>query len=115
MSPGDFTSVASAVSQYNIWDEYVTQTSSLTSCFLRNSGGAGHEYPLYRNLYEQNVSDVERILYGGDSDLAEIFPGNPLPALKALKHYYHAPAMGQVLPAVRSGGVPLRGSGQKRQ
>ncbi|AVD70613.1 hypothetical protein [Desulfobulbus oralis] len=98
VSPGDFTSVASAVSQYNIWDEYVTQTSSLTSCFLRNSGGAGREYPLYRNLYEQNVSDVERILYGGDSDLAEIFPGNPLPALKALKHYYHAPAMGKCFP-----------------
>ena len=97
-APGDFTSVSSAVSQYNIWDETIAQTSGLTGCFLRDQGGAGPEYALFRNLYEQNVSDVERILYGSDADLMEIFPGNDLNALKGLKNYYHAPAMGKCFP-----------------
>lgn len=102
-SPGDYTGVCSAVSQYNIWDEYLTQISGLTSCFLRNDlvavpGTAGREYRLLQQLYRQNVSDVERILYGNDQDLQEIFPGNALADLKGLKHYYHAPAMGKCFP-----------------
>ena len=97
-APGDFIGVSSTPSQYNIWDEYITQTSGLTSCFLRNQGGAGNEYRLYRKLYEQNLADIERIIFGGDSDLQEIFPGNSLSALKNLRHYYHAPAMGKCFP-----------------
>ena len=111
---GDFVGVSSIPSQYNIWDEFITQSSGLTSCFLRDGGGSGPEYRLYRNLYEQNVADVERILYGTDADLMEIFPGTPLAGLKGLKHYYHAPAMGKCFPQFPrveyiSGAVARRG------
>ena len=118
-SPEDFTGVCSAVSQYNIWDEYLTQISGLTSCFLRNdlaaaTGTAGRDYRHLQQLYRQNVSDVERILYGDDRDLQEIFPGNSLADLKGLKHYYHAPAMGKCFPQYQrieymSGAVARKG------
>ena len=100
---GDFESVATAVSQYNIWDEYLTQVSGLTSCFLRDdlsgaTDAAGRNYHRLQQLYAQNRADVERILFGSDRDLRAIFPGNSLADLKALKHYYHAPAMGKCFP-----------------
>jgi hypothetical protein len=109
-SPGDFQGVSSAVSQYNIWDEYLTQISGLTSCFLRDDlGSAAHTatsrdspkaayYDKIRRMYEQNAADVERILFGTDRDLAAVFPGVPLSELKSLRHYYHAPAMGKCFP-----------------
>jgi hypothetical protein len=109
-SPGDFQGVSSATSQYNIWDEYLTQISGLTSCFLRDDlGSAGFTstgrdspkaeyYDKIRGIYEQNTADVQRILFGTDRDLAEIFPGTPLGQLKQLRHYYHAPAMGKCFP-----------------
>jgi len=100
---GDFQGVAAKVSQYNIWDEYLTQISGLTSCFLRNdlprTGSA--EAPMYKKLqsmYAQNLADVRRILFGGDQDLLTVFPNNALSDLKKLKHYYHAPAMGKCFP-----------------
>ena len=100
---GDFESVATSVSQYNIWDEYLTQVSGLTSCFLRDdlagaTDAAGRNYHRLQQLYAQNRADVERILFGSDRDLRAIFPGNSLADLKALKHYYHAPAMGKCFP-----------------
>ncbi|NLZ17523.1 MAG: hypothetical protein GX087_07295 [Desulfobulbaceae bacterium] len=116
---GDFTGVSSAVSQYNIWDEYLTQISGLTSCFLRDdlsgadSAGA-RTRQRYQQLYAQNVVDTERILYGDDHDLQAIFPHNTLAELKGLKHYYHAPAMGKCFPQYErveymSGAVARRG------
>jgi len=109
-SPGDFQGVASKVSQYNIWDEYLTQISGLTACFLRDDLGsarftstgrdsprAGY-YDKLRRIYQQNTADVQRILFGTDRDLVEIFPGVPLGKLKAVRHYYHAPAMGKCFP-----------------
>jgi hypothetical protein len=107
---GDFQGVASKVSQYNIWDEYLTQISGLTSCFLRNDLGSaaftatGKDSPnakyfdKIRSIYEQNSADVQRILFGTDRDLATVFPGVPLGDLKAVRHYYHAPAMGKCFP-----------------
>ncbi len=95
--PGDFEGVASKVSQYNIWDEYLTQVSGLTSCFLRTDLD-GTYYDKIRAMYEQSVGDVQRILFGDDTDLREIFPGESLSDLKALRHYYHAPAMGKCFP-----------------
>ncbi len=107
---GDFQGVASKVSQYNIWDEYLTQISGLTSCFLRNDLGSaaftatGKDSPnakyfdKIRSIYEQNSADVQRILFGTDRDLATVFPGVPLGELKAVRHYYHAPAMGKCFP-----------------
>lgn len=108
--PGDFQGVASKVSQYNIWDEFLTQISGLTACYLRPRpardlvAGEGDDaadayYRRIRSMYEQNVADVERILYGDDADLAEIFPGTPLGDLTTLRHYYHAPAMKKCFPA----------------
>jgi hypothetical protein len=109
-SPGDFQGVASAVSQYNIWDEYLTQTSGLTSCYLRaDLGGAGSRpegkdrtgtpsYDKLRRMYEQSLADVYRILFGADAELAQVFPGASLAELRALRHYYHAPAMGKCFP-----------------
>jgi hypothetical protein len=99
---GDFQGVSSKVSQYNIWDEYLTQISGITSCFLRSdlatSGSHDGLYPKLQRMYAQNVGDVERILFGSDGDLKNIFPGNSMADLKALKHYYHAPAMGKCFP-----------------
>jgi hypothetical protein len=109
-SQGDFQGVASKVSQYNIWDEYLTQISGLTSCFLRDDLGSARftstgrdspraeYYDKLRRIYEQNTADVQRILFGTDRELAQIFPGVPLGDLKALRHYYHAPAMGKCFP-----------------
>ena len=105
---GDFQGVATKVSQYNIWDEYLTQISGLTSCFLRqdlgsaaSASGAQREqgyYPKLQQMYQQNRAAVQRILFGDDQDLQELFPGTALASLKRLRHYYHAPAMGQCFP-----------------
>ena len=119
-APGDFQGVSSQVSQYNIWDEYLTQISGLTSCFLRDDlgrdgGASGQYYGKLQSLYAQNLADVQRILFGGDQDLTAIFPNNSLSDLKNLKHYYHAPAMGKCFPnhdrmEYLSGAVASKGS-----
>jgi hypothetical protein len=93
--PGDFQGVSAKVSQYNIWDEYLTQISGLSSCFLR-SDLVGEKYPYYekiKGMYEQNQPQVEKILYGSDQELRKIFPSPSLTDLKNTRHYYHAPAM----------------------
>jgi hypothetical protein len=96
--PGDFEGVASAVAQYNIWDEFLTQVSALTSCFLRPDLAHHPDYAKLRAMYAQNVADVERILYGSDDDLAAVFPAVAGAPRTALRHYYHPPAMGKCLP-----------------
>lgn len=104
---GDYQGVASKVSQYNIWDEYLTQVSGLTSCFLRDDlgepsmPGAGHNVEYYRRLqamYAQNLDAVQGILFGNDQELRRIFPNTSVAELKNLRHYYHAPAMGKCFP-----------------
>ncbi len=95
---GDFAGVASKVSQYNIWDEYLTQISGLTACFLRDDLATLPYYAKLRAMYTQNASDVQRILFGTDEDLQALFPGTPLPELDRTAHYYHAPAMGKCFP-----------------
>ncbi len=105
---GDFEGVATKVSQYNIWDEYLTQVSGLTSCFLRDdlvnrqfTSGRRHNVDYYKKLqdmYGQNLVSVQRILFGTDQDLRAIFPNNTMSDLKRMKHYYHAPAMGKCFP-----------------
>jgi hypothetical protein len=94
-SDGDFEGVASTVSQYNIWDEYLTQTSGLTSCFLRPDLAADDRLRRLQAMYEQSVGDVERILYGDARDLQAVFPGVAPAQLAQLRHYYHPPAMGR--------------------
>lgn len=103
-APFDYQGVVTAVSQYNIWDEYLTQISGLTTCFLRddlaNTNTAhGQNYRKLQAMYAQNLADIQRILYGSDQELTAIFPQNTLADLKRLKHYYHAPAMGKCFPA----------------
>lgn len=97
-SPGDFEGVASTISQYNIWDELLTQTTGLTSCFLRPDLAAHANYARLQAMYEQSVADVERILYGRAADLQSIFSDNSLDELLELRHYYHPPAMGKCFP-----------------
>ena len=92
--PGDYQGVSSKVSQYNIWDEYLTQISGLTSCYLR-ADLAGRKIAA---MYEQNVGDVQRILFGNDHDLKDIFRKASLGDIKEMRHYYHAPAMGKCFP-----------------
>lgn len=92
---GDFEGVASTVSQYNIWDEYLTQTTGLTSCFLRPDLDGDDHYRRLQAMYEQSVGDVERILYGSERDLQAVFPGASPAQLTRLRHYYHPPAMGR--------------------
>ena len=96
--PGDFQGAASKVTQYNIWDEYLTQISGLTSCFLRDDLARDDYYGKIQAMYAQNLGDVERILFGGDQELQEIFPGSSLSDLLSMRHYYHAPAMGKCFP-----------------
>lgn len=100
---GDFQGVSANVSQYNIWDEYLTQISGLTSCFLRNDlvrtdSSEALLYKKLQSMYVQNLADVQRILFGGDQDLMTVFLNNSLSDLKKMKHYYHAPAMGKCFP-----------------
>jgi hypothetical protein len=102
-TPGDFQGVSSKVSQYNIWDEYLTQISGLTSCFLRDdlagkTSSNGQDYRRLQTMYVQSLPEVQRILFGSDQDLQAVFPNNALADLKRLKHYYHAPAMGKCFP-----------------
>lgn len=116
--PGDYQGVASKVSQYNIWDGYLTQISGLTSCFLRsdlNQGESADYYARIRAMYEQSLEDVERILYGNDRHLKNIFRQASLSEIKELRHYYHAPAMGKCFPRHKrveymSGAVAKRGA-----
>jgi hypothetical protein len=95
---GDFEGVASKVSQYNIWDEYLTQISGLTACYLRDDLETDSYYGRLQAMYAQNVLDVQRILFGTDADLLNVFPGTSLDELKRTAHYYHAPAMGKCFP-----------------
>jgi hypothetical protein len=95
---GDFEGVASIVSQYNIWDEYLTQISGLTACYLREDLANREYYGPLHAMYAQNVGDVQRILFGSEADLMELFPGTALDDLKRTAHYYHAPAMGKCFP-----------------
>ncbi|NEX20487.1 hypothetical protein G3480_09220 [Thiorhodococcus mannitoliphagus] len=96
--PGDFQGASSSVSQYNIWDEYLTQISGLTSCFLRPDLASNDYYAKIQTMYAQTVPDAEQILYGGDQGLRAVFPGNSLSDLTTMRHYYHAPAMGKCFP-----------------
>lgn len=97
---GDFVGVASTVSQYNIWDEYLTQISGLTACYLRDDLATQPYYAKLQAMHAQNVGDVQRILFGSDADLLELFPAASLADIKKTAHYYHAPAMGKCFPQV---------------
>ncbi len=97
-SPGDFEGVSATVSQYNIWDEFLTQTTGLTSCFLRPDLADRPNYARLQMMYEQSSGDVERILYGRTDELRTVFPGNTLDDLTRVRHYYHPPAMGKCFP-----------------
>ena len=80
---GDFEGVSSNVSQYNIWDEYLTQISGFTTCFLRDdlhSGPNGDYYRKIQGMYEQSLADVQSIVFGDDRDIQAVFPGNDLVA-----------------------------------
>lgn len=101
----DYQAIATKVSQYNIWDEFLNQISGISSCFLRSDLATmaldpdeRAFYEKIRGMYEQNVADIEQILFGGDEALSKIFPQNSLSDLKSLRHYYHAPAMGKCFP-----------------
>jgi hypothetical protein len=95
---GDFEGVASTVSQYNIWDEYLTQSTGLTGCFLRPDLGGETHYARLQAMYAQSVGDAERILYGSEADFEALFPGTPMSELTRVRHYYHPPAMGKCFP-----------------
>ncbi len=112
---GDFEGVASKVSQYNIWDEYLTQVSGLTSCFLRSDLRGHEDYTRLQAMYAQNRGDVEKILFGDDAELAAAFPGTAPGRSKTLRHYYHPPAMGKCFPGherveYMSGAIASKGS-----
>lgn len=95
---GDFEGVATAVSQYNIWDEFLTQSSALTSCFLRPDLQPQTSYAKLQAMYTQSRADAERILFGDEPTLQSSFPTNPLGELRQLRHYYHPQAMGKCFP-----------------
>ncbi len=102
--PGDYQGASSAVAQYNIWDEYLTQISGLTSCYLRQDLGSagnarsGEYYDKLQAMYAQSVADIELILFGDEERVRDLFPGTSLDDLTGLRNYYHAPAMGKCFP-----------------
>lgn len=111
---GDFQGVSSTVSQYNIWDEYLTQISGLTSCFLRPDLSEHAHHARLQAMYAQTAPAVERILFGTESELQAIFPDQALVDLMSVRNYYHAPAMGKCFPNYAqveyiSGAVARRG------
>ena len=95
---GDFQGVSSDPSQYNIWDAFLTQISGLTSCYLRDDLADRDYYQRIQRMYAQTVGDAERILYGGDQALTEVFIDTPAGDLAELRHYYHPPAMRKCFP-----------------
>ncbi|MBB1126225.1 hypothetical protein HUK38_08275 [Thiospirillum jenense] len=112
--PGDFQGVTSNPRQYNIWDAYLTQISGLTSCYLRTDLAEQPAPQRLQAMYTQTVGAAEKILYGSSAELLELFPGNDLDDLTALRHYYHPPAMGKCFPTERrleyiTGAVAERG------
>ena len=100
---GDVEGVASNVSQYNIWDEYLTQVSGLTSCYLRRDLVAGDGK--LGAIYGHTVRDVERILFGDDRDLEAIFPRSSLGRPEGAAALLPSAGHGQVLPRLPAGGV----------
>jgi hypothetical protein len=96
--PGDFQGVSSDVSQYNIWDAYLTQISGLTACYLRTDLAERDHYDRVQAMYAQSVGDAEAILYGGAAALTRVFPDTSPSELAELRHYYHPPAMGKCFP-----------------
>ncbi|MDQ5988307.1 MAG: hypothetical protein CSYNP_04067 [Syntrophus sp. SKADARSKE-3] len=98
---GDYKGVATKVSQYNIWDEYLTQITGITSCYLKDEllNISNNTYYLrLQRMYEQSLPDMQNILFGDDADLQKIFSGSSLKDLIMLRHYYHAPAMDKCFP-----------------
>jgi hypothetical protein len=95
---GDFEGVATSISQYNIWDIYPTQVSSLTGCFLRKELSRDPHYAKLQNMAAQSLGDLEAILFGDETRIAGLFPDNAMRQLKRLRHYYHPPAMGKCFP-----------------
>jgi hypothetical protein len=111
---GDVTGVASKPSQYNIWDEYLTQISGLTACYLRSDLSDHPDYVRLQAMYTQSVADAETILFGSDAERLALFPGASPEGLAKTAHYYHAPAMGKCFPGhprveFISGAVATRG------
>jgi hypothetical protein len=103
------------VSQYNIWDEVLTQVTALASCFLRPDLAREPRAAKLQAMYEQSRGDVERILYGDEDALTAVFPDSSPSELASLKHYYHPPAMGKCFPdepriEFMSGAIARRGA-----
>lgn len=94
-SRGDYQGVASSVSQYNIWDEYFTQISRVSACYLRSDLAATSRLA---QMYAHTVAQAETILFGKKSELRQLFPEVQLDHLQQLRHYYHPPAMGKCFP-----------------
>ncbi len=92
--PGDFQGVSSKPNQYNIWDEYLLQSSGITSCFLAKDSGAGR----LQKMYQQSVKDAVSLMFDGHRGLNRVFSGQSLQDLKQVRHYYHPPAMGSCFP-----------------
>ncbi len=95
---GDIAGVAAEPSQYNIWDEYLVQISKLASCFLRPDLAGDDDARRLQAMYAQSRPDIEAILFGNDSALAEAFAGVSGGSAGGLRHYYHPPAMGKCFP-----------------
>ncbi len=112
---GDIAGVAAEPSQYNIWDEYLTQISGLASCFLRPDLAGDDDAGRLQAMYDQSRPDIEAILFGGDRALAVAFAGVTGGSPRNLRHYYHPPAMGKCFPGhprieYMTGAVARRGS-----
>ena len=113
--PGDFQGAASSVTQYNIWDEYLTQISGLTSCFLRpDLAEDATTTPRSRPCTRRTSGTWSAILYGSEADLREIFPGTPARGSDLDASLLPRPSHGQVLPQPRPGGVHVGCGGAQR-
>jgi hypothetical protein len=96
--------VASKVSQYNIWDEYLTQISGLTACYLRDDLADHENYAPLQAMYACRTWPMcSSILYRRRCRSARTVPRcRAIADIKRTAHYYHAPAMGKCFPSTRA-------------
>jgi len=82
---------------YNIWDEYLTQVTR-PDLLLPAPRHRRQRRQARRHPCAPRSPMSSAILFGDDRDLEAVFPRSSLGNLKALRHYYHPPAMGKCFP-----------------
>lgn len=105
---GDIGGVATRESQYNIWSDFFTDITYMSSCFLRIDRHPStpserqaqwineeqkQSYHRMVKMFQTTIQRAEEILYADDEKISASFGGVDIKNLTGLRHYYHPPAM----------------------